>query len=258
MQEVHAVVLTGGSAFGLASADGVMRFLEEREIGYQTPWIKVPIVPAAVIFDLNIGSHDIRPTAEAGYQACSVASDRVITEGSVGVGTGATVGKWGGPEMRMKGGVGVANLVSGELIVACVAVVNAVGDVLGSDGSILAGARSNTGRWLVEEDPRRNLFRGKVVPRTNTTLAVVMTNARLSKIETNRVAQRGHDGMARAVKPVHTSFDGDLVFALASGIVEASVDLVAEMGADAIAEAIRSGVRSATTLGGVPSLQDLR
>jgi len=254
MQEVHAVLLTGGSAFGLGAADGVMRYLEEHSIGYETPWVRVPIVPASVIFDLNIGSKDVRPTAEAGYRACVDANTDIKTEGNIGAGIGATVGKWGGIETRMKGGYGAARVDRGELQVVAVAVVNAVGDVVDGSGRILAGARSAEGKWLGEQDALRTFARARMPLLSNTTLVVIMTNARLTKVEVNRLAQRGHDGMARAIKPAHTSYDGDIVFGLGSGLVEANFDLVAEMGADAAAEAIRSGVRNAASVEGVPGI----
>jgi L-aminopeptidase/D-esterase-like protein len=250
MQEVHAVLLTGGSAFGLAAADGVMKYLEEHNIGYQTPWVKVPIVPGAVVFDLNIGSHSVRPNAESGYKACEAAEHGTVAEGNVGVGCGATVGKWGGISNRMKGGVGCAVLFHDRLIVSAVAVVNAVGDVLDENGQILAGARTAEGKWLAERDPTRTFTRTVSPPLSNTTLVVIMTNAKLTKVEVNRAAQRGHDGMARAIKPVHTSFDGDVVFGLASGEVDASFDTVAELGADATAQAIRRGVQMARSVEG--------
>lgn len=257
MQEVHAVLLTGGSAFGLAAADGVMKFLEEKGIGYQTPWVKVPIVPAAVIFDLNIGSKDIRPTASSGYAACASAKSEKIVEGTVGAGTGATIGKWAGTETRMKGGFGIAAISQGELVVTAAAVVNSVGDVIDGSGKILAGARASNGRWLGEIDPLRTFTRGKVAILSNTTLVAVMTNAKLTKVEVSRLSQRGHDGMARAIKPSHTSYDGDIVFGLASGAVEANFDLVAEMGADVTASAIRRGVRMASSVEGAPAQADL-
>ena len=256
MQEVHAVVLTGGSAYGLGVADGVMRFLEEHGIGYRTPWVRVPIVPAAVIFDMNIGSKTVRPTSECGYRACEAAREHDIEEGSVGVGVGATVGKWAALGRRMMGGFGMATLLHGETIVSAVAVVNAVGDVVDEGGTILAGARSEDGRWLAGTQRFGAFGRSKELPATNTTLVVIMTNARLSKVDANRVAQRGHNGLARAIRPVHTSYDGDIVFVLGSGEVESNVDLVAEMGADAAAEAIRNGVRQATSTEGVPSFRD--
>ena len=253
MQEVHAVLLTGGRAYGLAAADGVMLYLEEHNIGYLTPWARVPIVPAAVIFDLNIGSNEIRPTRESGYAACGSAKPDNLIQGSVGVGTGATVGKWGGGETRMMGGFGIATNREGSLITTAVAVVNAVGDVVDRSGNVLAGARAPGGRWLSDTDPLRTLARGKAVLQGNTTLVVILTNAKLSKVEVNRMAQRGHDGMARAIVPVHTSFDGDAVFGLASGLVDAPFDLVAELGAAATAEAIRNGVTHASSLAGIPA-----
>ena len=252
MNEVHAVLLTGGSAFGLAAADGVMQYLEEHDIGYKTPWVRVPIVPAAVIFDLNIGSKSVRPTAKSGYDACSDARRDAILEGSVGAGTGATVGKWAGTEFRMKGGVGIAGVTRDTLSVTAVAVVNAVGDVIDEGGSILAGARGNNKRWLAEQDPLRTFAR--VPPRlSNTTLVAIMTNARLTKVEVNRLAQRGHDGMARAIKPIHTSYDGDVVFGLACGEVAEAFDLVAEMGAEVTAQAIRRAVQMAKSVDGAPA-----
>lgn len=253
MQEVHAVLLTGGSAFGLAAADGVMKYLEEQAIGYQTPWVKVPIVPAAVIFDLNIGSSTVRPTAESGYKACLAALQEGIVEGNVGAGAGATVGKWGGMEGRMKGGMGIASHISDKLVVTSVAVVNAVGDVLDERGGIVAGARDRTGRWLAESNLDRTFADAASSLLSNTTLVAILTNARLTKVEANRLAQRGHDGMARAVKPVHSSHDGDIVFGLATGEVQSPFDLVAEIGADLTAQAIRRGVKMATSVEGVPA-----
>jgi len=246
MQEVHAVLLSGGSAYGLAAADGVMRYLEERDVGYRTPWGRVPIVPGAVIFDLNVGSSTARPSPDAGYAACAAANAETVSEGSVGAGTGATVGKWAGTEYRMQGGVGIATSVHEDLMVASVAVVNAVGDVIGYDGGILAGARDGD-RWLADEDPLRRLRLGRPLPMQNTTLVALLTNARLTKVDANRLAQRGHDGMARAVCPVHTSHDGDVVFGLSAGNVAAPFDLVAELGARATADAIRRAVRLAFT-----------
>jgi L-aminopeptidase/D-esterase-like protein len=253
MQEVHAVVLTGGSAFGLAAADGVMKYLEERSIGYSTPWGRVPIVPAAVIFDLNIGSPTVRPDSAAGYAACVAADGEKVLQGTLGAGTGATLGKWAGSETRMKGGIGFASRESGRLRVSALAVVNPVGDVLDEHGAILAGARTPDGRWVATDDPVRTLAMAKPPLQSNTTLVVIMTNATLTKVETNRLAQRGHDGMARAIIPVHTSFDGDIVFGLSAGTVQSQFDIVAELGAEVTARAIRHGAMQATTLHSVPS-----
>jgi L-aminopeptidase/D-esterase-like protein len=253
MQEVHAVLLSGGSAFGLAAADGVMRYLEERGIGYATPWIKVPIVPAAVVFDLNIGSKDARPDAASGYAACKSAAAEVTARGTIGAGTGATVGKWAGIAARMKGGFGVAVFEKDGLCMAAAAVVNAVGDVLDESGGILAGARTRDGVWLANKDPLRTFGRSDQIRAANTTLVVIMTNSKLTKVEANRLAQRAHDGMARAIKPVHTSYDGDVVFCLASGEVIAGFDILAELGADLTSQAIRNAVQLATSVDDVPS-----
>ncbi|MCC6397647.1 MAG: P1 family peptidase [Bacteroidetes bacterium] len=243
MQEVHAVLLTGGSAFGLAAADGVMRFLEEHDIGYATPWARVPIVPSAVIFDLNVGSSAVRPTADSGYTACSTAQASVES-GRVGVGTGASVGKWMGLERSMPGGFGAAADRLGDVVVVAVAAVNAVGDVLDKQGGIVAGAKGMRNRWAADETHYR-LERPPLTANNalgNTTLVALLTNAKLSKVDANRMAARGHDGMARAVKPVHTSHDGDIVFVLASGPVQCEYEPVAEIGADLTAEAIRAAV----------------
>ena len=245
MEEVHAVLLAGGSAFGLAAADGVMRFLEERGTGYQTPWGIVPIVPAAVVFDLNVGSASVRPTAASGYAAAGAAAVEGIGEGSVGAGAGATVGKWAGPGFSMPGGFGLSSLQQNGLVVCAASVVNALGDILDGEGRVLAGARDERGRWRSAEDPLRRLSRGGKPPSSNTVLVALLTNGALTKVDANRVAMRAHDGMARAVRPAHTSFDGDTVFCLASGKVEADVDLVAEMGAEVTALSIRRAVTTA-------------
>jgi L-aminopeptidase/D-esterase-like protein len=244
MQEVHALLLTGGSAFGLAAADGVMGYLEERGVGYQTPWVKVPIVPSAVIFDLNVGRSDVRPTAQSGYAACTAASEHIGQLGAIGAGVGATVGKWAGLEHAMRGGFGAATIAWDEAVVTAVAVVNALGDVLSQRGGVLAGARNGAGGFLANEytfDQLAHLRAGGGALQ-NTTLVALLTNVALSKLEANKLAQRAHDGMARAVKPVHTSFDGDIIFALSRGTARASFDVLAEAGAEATARAIRSAV----------------
>jgi L-aminopeptidase/D-esterase-like protein len=254
MQEVHAILLTGGSAFGLAAADGVMRWLSEQGVGYRTPWAQVPIVPTAVVFDLNLGSSAVTPDATAGYRACRNATGGEVEEGNIGAGCGATVGKWKGIEYRMKGGVGSASESAADLIVGALAVVNAVGDVVDTSGKVLAGARSESGAFFGEVDRHRVLARGKVLEETNTTLVVVATNAALTKVELHRVAQRMHDGMARAIVPVHTSYDGDVSFALSCGSTKADFDLIAELAAFTSAEAIRRAVRMAKSVPGAPGL----
>ncbi|HXX64525.1 MAG TPA: P1 family peptidase, partial [Bacteroidota bacterium] len=243
MQEVHALLLTGGSAYGLAAADGVMRYLEERGIGYRTPWGVVPIVPGAVIFDLNVGSQKTRPTAEAGYAAAAAASSTDVAEGSVGVGAGATVGKWSGLPFAMHGGFAVATMDYEGVRVCAAAVANAVGDVIDADGAIIAGARREGGKWCASENPMR-IPPENVSPRggLNTVLVAIMTDALLAKVDANRVAQRAHDGLARAVRPAHTSHDGDTIFCLSAGGKKSDIDIVAELGAEATSQAIRRAV----------------
>ncbi len=253
IEYVNAVVLTGGSAFGLATADGVMRWLAERGIGHTTPIKPIPIVPAAVVYDLFLsGGHT--PDGAMGYAACQKASGDDVAQGNVGAGAGVTVGKWQGPQHMMMAGFGLATMQIDDLLVGAGAVVNAVGDVVNEDGSVLAGARREDGRWLVASDPLRRFPQRPPTQLTNTTLVVLFTNARLTKVEANRLAQRAHDGMAIAIRPSHTTHDGDTAFALASGQVEASFDLVANAGTAVVAEAIRNGVRHAHSLQGIPGL----
>jgi L-aminopeptidase/D-esterase-like protein len=253
VEEVNAVLLTGGSAFGLDAATGVMRYLEEHGIGFNTGVANVPIVPAAAIFDLAFGVASVRPNAEAGYRACEQATSVAITQGNVGAGTGATVGKMAGPLFAMKGGLGSAStqLADGMLVGALV-VVNASGDVIDPQTSqIVAGARNPSGRGFLAD------------PFGNTTIAVIATNAPLSKVEANKVAQMAHDGMAQALRPAHTMFDGDTIFALALGsrsqakpdpTTSASyVSMIGAAAAATLARAIVKAVRSATDLHGVPA-----
>lgn len=255
MQEVHAIFLSGGSAFGLGAANGVMQYLVDQNIGYKTTWAIVPIVPSAIIFDLNIGSSKIFPTSENAYQA-SINASTTFEQGSVGAGTGAVVGKWNGFSNAMKGGIGSASKTINDLVVGAIAVVNAVGDVVNRDGSVLAGARKD-GKFLGDNNRLEQFINEHLLTRnTNTTLVVVATNAKFNKVDTYRIAQRTHDGMSRAIVPCHTTFDGDVTFALSTGIVSAPIDLVAEMGAEATSEAIRNAVRCAKGLGGIVGLRE--
>ncbi len=254
MQEVHALLLTGGSAYGLAAADGVMRWLEVHDRGYQTPWGIVPIVPAAVVFDLNVGSRSTRPTADAGYRACDEATTDAGGQGNVGAGTGATVGKWNGTEFWMKGGFGVVSATAGSLEGFAMAVVNAVGDVLDDQGRIIAGARDDRGGFAGAAQRVRILSRAARLERSNTTLVAAALNGAFTKLELFRIAQRMHDGMARAIVPAHTSYDGDVAFALANGTERYDLDLAAEFAAHLTSEAIRSAVRHAHSIPGVPGL----
>jgi L-aminopeptidase/D-esterase-like protein len=242
---VHAILLSGGSAFGLSAATGVMTYLEERGIGYPTHCGPVPIVPAASLFDLGIGRSDVRPGAAEGYAACQAASD-AFDEGCVGAGTGATVAKLGGPDGAIKSGIGTAclTLLDGTLVAALVA-VNALGSIYDPiNGDPIALPRTEKRGW-------RTPFAG-----TNTTIGVIATNARLDGVGVNRVASIGHDGIAMAVRPTHTLYDGDTLFALslpAPDTPEPDQLALGRVAADVVAEAIVSAVRSATTLHGIPA-----
>ncbi|MCA9928156.1 MAG: P1 family peptidase [Anaerolineales bacterium] len=250
IHHINGLVFTGGSAFGMATVDGVMRYLGERGIGHKTPIRPIPIVSAAVVYDLFF-SRENPPTAEMGYAACLAACEDDIPQGNVGAGTGVTVGKWGGfDNVIMKGGFGFAGETIDGVVVSAAAVTNAIGDVVNADGTVLAGSKTSTGTWLVEQNPYR-IFRSGPPTQlgTNTTLVVVATNAKLDGVEANRLAQRAHDGMAIAIRPVHTTHDGDIAFSLATGQVEANFDLVANVGVAVVAEAIRNSVRFAETVG---------
>lgn len=257
VERVHAVLLTGGSAFGLAAAEGVMRFLEERGIGFPTGVAKVPIVPAAVIFDLAVGSSKVRPGPEMGYAAARAATGHV-EEGSVGGGTGATIGKLLGPASAMKGGVGTWSVrLAGGVVVGALVVVNAFGDVVDNEtGAILAGARDPaTRRFLDTAATLLTMTEMPSFPR-NSTLGVVATNAGLTKEEANKLAQLAHDGLARVISPVHTMLDGDVIFALSLGKAKANLVSLGVAAEQAVAEAVKRAVRLAKGLEGVPGLAD--
>jgi L-aminopeptidase/D-esterase-like protein len=263
VQEVNAVVLAGGSAFGLDAASGVMRYLEERGRGYRVGDTVVPIVVGAILFDLLVGEDpSVRPGAECGYRAAAVASTDTPAEGSVGAGAGATVGKLRGMARAMRGGIGTASVsLPGGLTVAVLVAVNSVGDVVDpTTGAVVAGVRTEDGQGLADA---RRLVRASVPEtpdgRANTTIAVVATNARLTQAEATKVARMAHDGIARAVYPAHTPGDGDTVFALATGAYEGAAPLlvVGALAADVMAEAIVRGVRAATALPGLPAATDL-
>ena len=259
---VHAVLLAGGSAFGLAAADGVMRYLEEHGVGVDTGAARVPIVPAAILFDLALGDPGARPDGAMGYAACLAASDEVVAEGTVGAGTGAAVGGILGPERAMKSGLGSAAVSLGEaLVVGAVMAVNAFGDVIDPDsGEILAGARSPETNAPVDTLTvmRRGAGGNPFRAGSRTVIGVVATNARLTKEEANKVAQMAQDGIARTVRPAHTMVDGDTLFALATGKVDADVNLVGAYGAEVVAEAVVRAVRKATSVGGLPAWAELR
>lgn len=270
VERVHAIALCGGSAFGLDAASGVMRWLEERGIGFATPHGVVPIVPAAVLFDLSLvrpgDDPRARPDAQAGYAACEAASTAPPAAGNVGAGAGASVGKLFGPGLAMKGGIGHASVRVGPCVVAAMVACNAVGDVLDpSSGRILAGARTADGQL---RDTQRALLAGQTqqppVPGTHTTIGIVATNARLDKAQAKRLAMSGHDGLARSIRPVHTPFDGDTLFAMATGSQAAPPDLLllSAMSAEATALATVHAVLSAravqTQAGLWPAACDMR
>ncbi len=250
---VHAVLLSGGSAFGLAAAGGVMRWLDKHGIGLDVGPARVPIVPAAVLFDLMVGDARIRPDAAAGYAACEAASAQAPGEGNVGAGAGALVGKVFGHGRAMKGGIGTASVEVGGVTVGALIACNALGDVIDPEtGAVIAGARTADGRKML--DTRRALLAGEppipILAGTNTTIGVVATDARLTKAQATRLAQVAHDGLARAINPVHTVADGDTLFALATGRAKThpGMMVLATMAAEAVARATVRAVRAAQTL----------
>lgn len=262
VQQVHAILLSGGSVFGLDAATGVVQYLEEKGIGYQTRAGLVPIVPAAILYDLGLGDSSIRPDRAAGYQACQNANSGPVEEGNVGAGAGATVGKMLGAERGMKGGLGSAGIQVGNLIVAALVAVNALGDVIDpKTGKILAGARTEDGKSFanIAETLKKNVLLSRPsAPPENTTIGVVATNAAFDKAGMKKIAQMAHDGLARAINPVHLPMDGDTVFALSSGELP-GVDLgsVGALAAEVMAEAIVRAALKATGVPGYPSHADL-
>ena len=262
MQEVHAFVLSGGSAYGLDAATGVMQYLERHEIGFAVGANLIPIVPAAVLYDLSVGdAPSVRPGPDCGYRAAESASPDPVQEGNVGAGAGATVGKLRGMARAMKSGIGTASVtLENGVIVAALVAVNALGDVVDpSTGRVIAGVRTEDGTALLDA---RTLLREGVVegqPGANTTIAVVATNLALSKAEINKVAQMAHDGLARSIYPVHTPFDGDAVFALTTGAISegATVTRIGALAADILAEAVIRAVHAAEGLPGLPASRDL-
>ncbi len=258
VEKIHALYLGGGSAFGLAGADGVMRWLEERGFGFDVRVAKVPIVPGAILFDLALGDATIRPTAADGYAACEAASATAVAEGNIGAATGATVGKVLGFPFAMKGGLGTACRRIGNKIIAALVAVNAAGDIIDpATGQIVAGARQPDGagfadatQVLTETLQQNPQGWGN---QTNTTLAVVATNIALTKVGATKVAQMAHDGLARSIRPVHTAVDGDIVFALSLGQETGDASLVGAVAAEVLAEAVVRAVRAAESLFGLPA-----
>lgn len=267
VQKVHAIVLSGGSAFGLDAASGTVRYLEEKGVGYEVGIAKVPIVPAAILFDLGYGgSPKIRPTAECGYKAAQAARTAPVEEGAVGAGAGATVGKSAGTARMMKAGIGSAALRQPDgVVVAALVAVNAFGDVIDpATGKVVAGVRAPDGKTFA--DVRSLLRSGALAPTSkigeNTTIGVVATNAVLTKAQALKVAQMAHDGYARAISPVHTPFDGDTIFALSTGALAGTVDdlklvRIGSLAAEAMADAILRAARKSKGTPAIPGAEDL-
>lgn len=265
VEKVNAIFLTGGSAYGLDVKQGVTRYLEEKKVGFKIAGAVVPIVPGAVLMDLWFGgSSAVRPAADCGYRAASTATDAAVVEGNVGAGAGATVGKLAGSNRAMKAGIGTAAITRPDgLVVAALVAVNAVGDIIDpATGAVIAGVRTEDGKRLADA---RVLIRSpqpsKGAPQAgaNTTIAVVATNARLTKAEANRMALMADDGLARAVNPAHTPADGDTVFALATGRWQGQADVltIGALAAEALSEAIVRAATQATASGGLPAARDL-
>ncbi len=271
VQKVHAVLLAGGSAFGLEAATGVVRFLEERRVGFNLRTARVPIVPAAILFDLGLGRADVRPDAGMGYAACQRASTEPPAQGNAGAGMGATVGKLFGMAGAMKAGIGTASVeAGGGVVVGAIVAVNSLGDVIDPEtGEILAGLRPVRlgplrlgGRARLAQSLR---MMGGAAGRTvlrfaapgNTVIGVVATNARLTKEGANKVAEMGQDGVARAIRPAHTMLDGDTLFALSTGRQRADVSVVGAFAAEAVAQAIANAAREAHGVAGIPARREL-
>ena len=260
VERVHAILLGGGSAFGLNAAGGVMRYLEEREIGFRTTTACIPIVPAAVLYDLDTGSSQVRPGINEGYAACKVADSKEVPEGSVGAGTGATVCKLMGLNHAIKGGIGTASKeLPDGIIVAAIFAVNALGDIIDhTTGKILASPRfpDDINRTGTIELLQHNHSNDDFVP-TNTTLGIIATNANLTKEQVNKIASMAHDGMARAINPCHTMYDGDTIFALSLGDKTGDITTIGAIAAELASEAIKRAIIHAETLAGVPAIKDI-
>lgn len=259
VDKVHAIMLSGGSAFGLDAASGAMKYLEEKGIGFDVGVAKVPIVCSAVLFDLIIGNPNRRPDLEMGYKACIEATNKKCLSGTVGAGTGATVGKILGPERAMKGGLGSYAIQLGNLKVGALVAVNCLGDVIDSEtGEILAGLLDEEGKepivtekvLFTDSDANRNVFSG------NTTIGVIVTNGKFTKAEANKIASMAHDGYGRAIRPAHTLFDGDTIFTMATGEVEGDINVVGTLAANVMEKAIVNAIKSAKALDGFKAYKD--
>ena len=263
VQQVQAVVLSGGSAYGLDTATGVMRYLETKGIGFKIGAGVVPIVPAAILMDLGFGGDfKIRPNADSGYEACLAATSNPVPQGNIGAGAGATVGKMFGQKFAMKGGLGSASIKVGNtgIVVGAIVAVNAVGDITNpKTGKIIAGARGEAGGFRNAMAEVMKGYRVALDPGANTTIGVVATNATMEKVQVSKVAQMSHDGYARAINPVHTPGDGDTIFALATGALKVTVNhgMIGALAAEAMAQAIVRAITNAEAAGGLPSYREI-
>lgn len=271
VENVHAVLLTGGSAFGLDAAAGVMQYLEEQDVGFNAGVARVPIVPAAVLFDLAIGNSDIRPDAAMGYRASQNANAAPPAEGNAGAGSGCTVGKILGPAQAMKSGIGTASMeIGGGIVVGAIVAVNAFGDVIDpATGGIIAGVRSakvsplrigQEGYFADTLQVMRTLIGRTALSfasRANTVIGVVATNAKLDKNETNKIAQMAHNGLARTIRPTHTMLDGDTIFALSTQKKSADVNIVGAFAVEVVAEAVLRAARKAVGAAELPAAGDV-
>ena len=260
VDKIHAVVLSGGSAFGLDAASGAMKYLEENNIGFDVQVTKVPIVCGAVLFDLVVGDYSVRPDFHMGYRACKNANNRECPSGNIGAGTGATVGKFLGVERAMKGGLGSYGFQIGDLKVGAIVAVNCLGDVIDPDtGEILAGLLDEEGKDLIGTENvlienyanKKNVFSG------NTTIGVVATNGIFTKAEANKLASMSHNGYARSIRPAHTIFDGDTIFTMATGKVEADINVVGFLAARAMEKAVVNAIKSANSAYGFKAYRDI-
>lgn len=262
VDKVHAVMLAGGSAFGLDAASGVMRYLEERHVGFDVRVAHVPIVPAAILFDLEVGSADVRPDAAMGYRACQSATTHETAQGNIGAGTGAAVGKLFGIKKAMKSGIGTASMEIGNgVIVAALIAVNAYGDIIDPQTNrLVAGARNSKGELVNTMDTMRT-FMGRSILQfatsQNTVIGVIATNAKLTKEQVNKVAQVGHNGLAQTIRPAHTMLDGDTLFALSTNQRKSDVNIVAAFAAEVVARAILNAIYFAEPVNGLPTARTM-
>ncbi|NLM03927.1 MAG: P1 family peptidase [Clostridiales bacterium] len=261
IDKIHAILLSGGSAFGLDAAGGVMQYLEEKDIGFDVGVAKVPIVTGAVLFDLAVGNPKIRPDKDMGYRACINANNQTCPEGNIGAGTGATVGKFLGLEYAMKGGLGCYALQVGDLKVGAVVAVNAFGDVINpKTGEIIAGTLNadktsfaNTSKSFLSliDKNQHNLLTG------NTTIGIIATNAKINKSQANKIASMTHDAYARTIRPVHTMADGDTIFALGTGKVTADINVIGVLANEVMEMAILRAIKSANSVLGIKAYEDI-